>query len=410
MNPLFFIRLPHDASAPVSWLRAGETGAALGNVASGTLEQAATELLGLPGATVVVLVPATEVVFARAAVPGKTRARLLQALPYVLEDQLAEEVEQLHFAAGQRDTDGQLATAVVARTRMDEWHARLSTASIQADFMVSEMQLLPHAAHAWCVLQANGVALLRTGVQQGCATDGQNLGAVVQAALHEAGEARPERLRLIVTAGETPAEGVVAEGVERLVEVHAGHPLLLFARHFDPQTVINLLQGAYSKREQIGRLWRPWRVAAALLAVWLVFEVGVVVFESSRLARAQQQLTTDIEQIYRTSFPGARKVVNARVQMQHQLDALRASAGTGASDFLGLLASASVGLQADPAIALSGISYKERQLEIAVEVPDMQALDQLKQRLTQSQLAVEVQSVAARAGKVEGRLQIRSQS
>lgn len=410
MNPLFFIRLPHDASAPVSWLRTGETGASLGDVASGTLEQAAAELSGLPGVTVVVLVPATEVVFTRAAVPGKSRARVLQALPYVLEDQLAEEVEQLHFAAGQRDAEGQLAAAVVARSRMDAWIARLSAAGVQPDFMVSEMQLLPYAAQAWCVLQASGVAVLRTDAQQGCATDVQNLGAVVQAALHEAGAARPERLRLIVMADETAAEGAMVEGVESLVEVHAGHPLLLLAKHFDPQTVINLLQGAYSKREQIGRLWRPWRVAAALLAFWLVFEVGVVVFEASRLARVQQQLATDIEQLYRASFPGARKVVNPRVQMQHQLDALRASVGTSKSDFLGLLASASTGLRADPAIVLSGISYKERQLEIAVEVSDMQALDQLKQRLAQSQLAVEVQSVAAHAGKVEGRLHIRSQS
>ena len=67
MNSLFFIRLPHDASASVSWLRASEAGAALGDVTSGTLEQAAAEALHHPDTQVVVLVPASEVVFARAA-------------------------------------------------------------------------------------------------------------------------------------------------------------------------------------------------------------------------------------------------------------------------------------------------------------------------------------------------------
>ncbi len=121
MSQRIFIRLSHETSAAVSWLRASESGLALGNVTSGTLEQAAAEIAQQPGARIVVLAPASEIVFAQATVPGRTR--LAQAVPYALEEQLAADVEQLHFALGRREADGRIKTAVVSRAHMPNWLA-----------------------------------------------------------------------------------------------------------------------------------------------------------------------------------------------------------------------------------------------------------------------------------------------
>ncbi|MDO9371396.1 MAG: type II secretion system protein GspL [Gammaproteobacteria bacterium] len=407
MNQRIFIRLSHDASAAASWLRASEAGLALGNVMSGTLEQAAAEIVQQPGVQIVVLAPATEIVFAQAAVPG--RARLAQAVPYALEEQLAADVEQLHFALGRREADGRINTAVVSRAHMEDWLARLDAAGVQPDTLVSELQLLPLAPGEWSALRENGVVTVRTGAQQGLVVDSENLEAMMRAAMTEAGVDAPARVHLIDADLDTPLAAAV-EGVEFVREPCPAHPLSRLAKNFDAQGVINLLQGEYSRREQLGRLWRPWRAAAALLAVWLVFNIGITVFESIQLAREQSRLTAQVEQLYRKTFPDARKVVNVRVQMQRGLDALRASADAGNADFLGLLAASGAALHDNSAITLRGISYKDRQLEIDLEAKDMQALDQLKQRLMQSALAVEIQSAAAREGKVDGRLQIRRRS
>lgn len=409
MSQRIFIRLSHDASAAVSWLRASETGLPLGNVMSGTLEQAAAEILQQPGVQTVVSVPATEVVFARATVPGHGRARLTQAVPYALEEQLAAEVEQLHFALGRREADGQVNAAVVSRAHMQDWLARLSAAGLQPDYLMSEMQLLPLMPGEWSALRENSVVTVRTGAQQGLVVDSENLAAMIHAAVDEVRDGKPARVHLIDADLDAPLAAAV-EDVEFVREICHAHPLPLLVRNFDAQGAINLLQNEYSRREQLGRLWRPWRAAAALLAVWLVFNIGLTVFESIQLAREQGQLTAQVEQLYRKTFPDARKVVNVRVQMQRGLDALRANADAGSADFLNLLAASGAALHDNSAITLRGISYKDRQLEIDLEAGDMQALDQLKQRLMQSALAVEIQSAAAKEGKVEGRLQIRRRS
>lgn len=407
MSQRIFIRLSHDASAAVSWLRASEAGLALGNVMSGTLEQAAAEIVQQPGVQVVVLAPASEIVFAQAAVPGRTR--LAQAVPYALEEQLAADVEQLHFALGRREADGRINTAVVSRAHMQDWLARLGAAGVQPDALVSEMQLLPLAPGEWSALRENGVVTVRTGAQQGLVVDSENLEAMMRAAVREAGEHKPVRVHLIDADPDAPLAAAV-EGVEFVREPCHAHPLSRLAKNFDAQGVINLLQNEYSRREQLGKLWRPWRAAAALLAVWLVFNIGITVFEAVQFTREQGRLTAQVEQLYRKTFPDARKVVNVRVQMQRGLDALRANADAGNADFLGLVAASGAALHDNSAITLRGISYKDRQLEIDLEAKDMQALDQLKQRLMQSAFAVEIQSAAAREGKVDGRLQIRRRS
>lgn len=409
MSQRLFIRLALDVSAAVDWLRTSDGGLPLGAVMQGTLEQAAAALAQQPDVKTVVLVPATEVVFARVTVPGRGRARTAQALPFALEEQLADEVEQLHFALGQRAADGRTSAAVVSRAHMAAWLARLEAAGVQADYLVSELQLLPLVAGEWSALHECGTVVLRSGVQQGLAADAENQHVMLQAAVREAGVDKPARVRIIDADRDAPlaANQAAVDGVELVVETAHANPLQLLAKNFDAAGVINLLQGAYSRREQAGRLWRPWRAAAALFAVWLALEVGMTAFETNRLAREQQRLDAQVEQLYRKTFPDARKVVNVRVQMQRGLDALRVSADAGNADFLGLVAASGAALHDNSAITLRGISYKDRQLEVDLEAGDMQALDQLKQRLMQSALAVEIASTAARDGKVDGRLHIR---
>ena len=409
MSQRIFIRLSHDASAAVSWLRASEAGLALGNVMHGTLEQAAADIAQQPGTQTVVLVPATEVVFARATVPGRGRARLAQAVPYMLEEQLAADVEQLHFALGQREADGQVNAAVVSRVHMQDWLARLSSAGVQPDTLLSEMQLLPLVPGEWSALRESGVVTVRTGAQRGLVADSENLAAMMHAAVTEAGDGKPARVHLIDADIGTPLIAEV-DGVEFMREVCHTHLLPLLAKNFDAQGVINLLQGNYSRREQLDKLWRPWRVAATLFSVWLLLKIGITVFESVQFTREQSRLGVQVEQLYRSTFPDVRKVVNVRVQMQRGLDALRANADAGNADFLNLLAASGAALHNNAAITLRGISYKDRQLEIDLEANNLQALDQIKQRLLQSALAVEVQSTAAKEGKVDARLLIRRRS
>ncbi|ALP54308.1 hypothetical protein Tel_14785 [Candidatus Tenderia electrophaga] len=364
------------------------------------------------GERVIVLVPGEEVLLTQTEVPGHSRRLLAQAVPYALEEQLVEDVDDLHFALGAVAGD-RVQVAVVSRARMDAWLGELHQAGIEAERMVPDVLALPLHDDAWHVLRLKQRLLLRSGPQSGMVMDADNAAFWLAAVLKEA-EPKPAALRIqdfsdsAEPLSELGAELEPALEVERLEEPAAGLPVAVLASGFDAQQAINLLQGPYSRRERVSRYWRPWRAAAALLAGFIVVQFAAGVVERQQLEAQQQALDAEIEQIYRQAFPEARKVVNARVQMERALASLRGGGSAEGGGFAELLAQAGRQFNAAAGLALQRLSYKGGQLDVALLIGDLQQLDQLKQRLVdEAGLEVEIQSASARDNLVEARLKIK---
>ncbi len=397
MSNELFIRFDAGSTSTAHWLRrAAEGGAA----ASGHGELAEIGKVAA-GYRVVVIIPAHQVLLCRATVPGQKRRLLAQAVPYALEDQLAADVDTLHFAFGQISNDT-VAVAIIDRALMDVWLQRLREAGISPAALIPETVLLPWQAGEWQLACWDELCLLRHGEQSAIVMDSNNANTLIEAALAEAGETKPHRL--VIHAAAEP-------GFDNLPVETEHHPLpdsilLWLSQHYDERLSLNLMQGAYSRREQIGQYWRPWRAAAALLLVLLVVEVGVTVADYRRLGAEQVALQQQIETTYRQAFPEARKVVNPKVQMERALKELRG--GNSSTGLNTLLAEAGREFQASAGLTLQRLSYREGQLDVALTVTDLQQLDELKLRLTQGgKLQVEVQSASAQGSVVEARLKIK---
>ncbi len=381
-----------------SWVRLAADGSVHGP-GQGALAEIASG-----GERVTVLVPGEDVLLTQAEVPGHKRRLLARAVPYALEEQLVEDVESLHFALCGVDGE-RVNVAVVSRARLDQWLVRLQQAGIEAERIVPDVLALPLHDDAWHVLRLNDRLLLRTGPQVGMVIDAANAALSLTALLNET-ENRPDILRVQdFTASSEPLPPLDIETVE---EPAAGLPVAVMAAAFNDQQAINLLQGQYSRRERISRYWRPWRAAAALLVGFIVVQLAAGVVERQQLAAQKEALDAEIEQIYRQAFPEARKVVNARVQMERALTALRGGGSAEGGGFAELLAQAGRQFNNSPGLNLQRLSYKSGQLDVALLIGDLQQLDQLKQRLVdEAGLEVEIQSASARDNLVEARLRIR---
>src|SRR5207248_1404181 len=119
---------------------------------SGPLTAAVTRAAGR---RVWVIVPGTDVLLAEPEVPVKAGLKLQQLVPYALEEQLADNIEDLHFAIGKRASDSIRApVAVVARALLDEWLATLRSSGIEPEAIHAESDLLPgNPAHAVVLLE-----------------------------------------------------------------------------------------------------------------------------------------------------------------------------------------------------------------------------------------------------------------
>lgn len=354
------------------------------------------------GAHLVGMVPATDVTLASVTLPPVKRGQQRQAALFALEDQLIDDLDELHVAQGERASDGTLPVAVVRRARLEGWLETLSQHHLRPEQLRVDLLLLPWAEGEWSVLWEDAGVSVRTGTARGIGFEPEQWPLLWPRLLQEAGAHLPQRLRVYDARTNAtdplPLDAALPNGEVVVVPNAAG--LQWLATGDTTAAALNLLQGDYSRREQWGRLLRPWRPAAALLLLWLVLQGGMALFDLHTLRQQELQLDTQMEELYRKSFPAARKVVDPRLQMEQKLAALK----SGDSGFMKLAVAAAPALRTT---LVKGMRYQEGALDIDLSLPDMAALDGVRTALTAKGLQVEIGNTAQQDGKVESRLSLR---
>jgi general secretion pathway protein L len=135
MAEFLVIRLGADDDSYASWIAVDNDGTRRTPPVTGPLEEAVKDT---GSREVIALVPAGETSTLTCDLPAKG-ARLRAALPFALEEQVADEIENLHFAPGARRAGGDLPVTVVAHDRMDAWLERLRDAGISPARLVPEV-------------------------------------------------------------------------------------------------------------------------------------------------------------------------------------------------------------------------------------------------------------------------------
>src|SRR4051794_21309438 len=158
MADWLLLRLPRSPDQDASWIIADGRGNAVTAPQSGPLQQATARATGRH---VCVLVPGTDVLLAQPDVPVKAGTKLQQVVPYALEEQLAEDIDDLHFAIGRRvGVSSTTPVAVVAHSLMDDWLTLLKSNGLVPEVMYADSDLLPeNPGHAVALLESDVIVV-----------------------------------------------------------------------------------------------------------------------------------------------------------------------------------------------------------------------------------------------------------
>ena len=387
-----------------SWL-VMENGRPLGNLMRGDLSSA------LPLATnaqVIAAIPSEHVLLLDIAIPGRNRQRLLNAVPYAVEDQLIDDVDDLHFALSSQTINNQYTVAVIDRQRFISWQKVLTDAGLHPHAIFPDALALRHKEQNWSVLDSGERLYVRTETYHGFVTDKGSVQALLALSLREAKQ-KPRLIEVRKTAQSESDWPAAFEDIPVVVKESDLEATVLLACDYDTQTTINLMQGEFSRRENVSKHFRPWYSTAALLAVWLVWQGGLNVFQYYQLSAQHAAVKKQIDQVYRNTFPEARRVVNASLQMKQKLKELRKQSGQSTTTMSEMLSAAAPILMSAKGMKINNLRYQDGKMDLELELKDLQSLDALKEKLAQKQdWKVEIQSASSRKDKVESRLQIRS--
>ncbi len=411
MADWLLLRLPRTPSDAASWVIADSRGNTIAVPQSGPLSLAA---MRAGGRRVCVLVPGTDVLLAQPEVPVKAGAKLHQVVPYALEEQLAEDIDNLHFAIGKRMPDSQTTpVAVVAQSLMDEWLTTLKAAGLKPEVMYADSDLLPdNPGHAVALLEDDAVIVRPpTG-----ATITMPADAVVEALelakpVGEMGERTGRGLILYTGAAEWQHHSTRVEAVRDQfdgikVQLLTGGPLSLFAQQLPATNAINLLQGPYAQQNSLAVGWRAWRVAAFLLAALIGLHVAGKATELVLLKRAEKSLDASIDETFRQAMPGSQNTVDARRRMEQRLMQVRGGGGTSGG-LLGALGAVVEARSSSPGTTVQALSFRDGALDLKMAAPNADSLDQVSRTLRANGWQADLTSGTVVESGYEGRIQMR---
>ncbi|MES9812937.1 MAG: type II secretion system protein GspL [Candidatus Thiodiazotropha sp.] len=395
----------HDSDcSKVSWL---VKGGANPQPAEGTLADAAKLA---KGRRTLVFIPATELLITEVRIPTRNRQRLIQAIPFSLENELTEDVDQLHFAAGNIDSDDITPVLVIARQRLDRWLETLETAGIEPIAIYADLLSLPYENGAWTLYQDSRILNVRTDRTRGFSADAINGEALLRLALQQNSEHPPGKIDLFQSPDSQDLidinqfDGDYEISTKRL-DAHAELTALLADNLIDKQQV-NLLQGDYLRVVKLTLQWKRWLPAAVLAAVFIGLTLLMSIQQYRHYEQQSAALDKQIRETFQQAFPEVKRIVDPKVQMEQKLKSLRQGDSGSFLQFTSLFVPAASVIKSSPNTTLESISFRDGKLDLQLIIKELQALENLKQTIEAKKLAVEIRSANATGNQVTSHLRI----
>jgi general secretion pathway protein L len=406
MSDWLLLRLPRTSEQAATWLVVDARGAPTGPPQSGPLSLAVPRAAGR---RVCVLAPGADVLLAAPDVPHKAGARLQQLVPYALEEDLAENIDELHFAIGKRTADSlNTPVAVVARALLDEWLATLRAAGLEPEALYADSDLLPvNPGQAVALLEEDVVSVRPPGGSPvtlpadalgealEIAQSGADASAGARGLILYTGAAEWQRHSAQVEAARPRFDGIK-------VQLLTGGPLALFAQQLPAGTATNLLQGSYAPTATRAVGLKAWRLAAMLLAGLVALHVAGKTVELQVLKKRERQVDTSIRETFHQAMPGEASALDARRRMEQRLLAAR-GAGGGLLPALQALAQAR---DSAPGTSVQSLNFHSGSLEMKLSAPDASSLDRLSQSLRSNGWAADLTGGSNVSSGYEGRIQV----
>ena len=295
--------------------------------------------------------------------PNKRRPST-QALAFAVEDQLAEDLEQLHIAVGHMDAQRRYPLMMIHKERLKGLLELLDQRGLNIVSVQVDADLLP--PEAACKAQWDGRWIV---------------GGALEARLALSGPA----LDLVAARLPNPlTEGVIDWSVPH---THA----------------INLLQGEFARRAQ----GLPWRRFSAALLLMFAFALGFTHLRSNVLEDKAAQIYAQSEARFKTLYPEQTRIVDLSAQLK-ALQQQGAPAGNG--HMLRLLQ------LTEQVLGASSVDVQRMEWRatigwvLNINASSFAQLEQLRERGVQSGLPVTVGNASQQGGRVQAIVTVRDES
>ena len=342
---------------------------------------------------VVVGLPSDDVRSTLLKVSPEERKHLSKSLPYMMEEQVAEDVEELHFVASALGEE-QFLVAFTRQDKMADWVEQLSFNDSLKVFG-PEALCLPLEGDECCAVVDGDEVVLRWSDAHGARIDLSLLSTVLDS-LAEI----PSSLVIYGTDREQVVSQLTDDQAALVDWRQGGWGALLLLTKSAPQ--VNLRQGSFAPPLPLVKWWGVWKAVAIAASVALSLQFVSDVSQFQTLKQQNLELRSAIQDSYRKANPrGA--VVDAEKQLDRQIAEFAGEESVTA--FTPKLVDVVTATTAESG-RVTSINYTSGQLRLNLTAEDFASVEQIRQALERAGLKATLETSSARGDEVRARLRI----
>ena len=381
-----------------------------------TLSQNALENVLLIG-----LVPGDEALFCVADIPAKQTRFIQQALPYAVEEQIAQDIDSVHLALGSR-IEGGFRVAAIDRERMANWIDLFSGWDhLRLDAIFPDAALLPETDGGWSICLDGDNAMLISDRGEWLSIQSRNLAMFGYTMATPPSEEVVAEVPVTIYGTEQELDqqqAAISElrGAGRLrvrLETIELMPLelLAHAHHHHLSEPINLCQGSFGVKTGKASPLRAWKPLIAVACVWFVIQLGVEAGMGYYHQKHADETREQAMAIYRDTFPNDQRTHagNVRRVIEGQLRTI--GSGGPSADFITLMKYTGdqyAKVPQNQSLTFNSINYSRSRGELVVDIraDSYDRMSALRSGLTQQGLEAQIGSVVNESSGARGRLTV----
>ena len=365
MSEFLTVRLSSEPQSPVQWLVWSTSQQEV--IASGELsswEQLDELTPYAEKRSCIALLPGNECLIKRVEIPKGAARQFDSMLPFLLEDEVAQDIEDLHLTI--LDKDASHATVCgVDREWLKHALELFREANIIFRKVLPDTLAVPFEEQGISALQIDQHWLLRQGNYQAVSISEAWLPMFLQSDWVVAGE--EEQATTIFSYTAMPSDDVQQQsGVEWQAK-----PAELVMSLLSQQAItssVNLLTGTFKTKSSFSKYWRVWQkvaIAACLLVAVIVTQQVLKVQQYEAQAEAYR---AESERIFRAVLPGKQRIPTISYLKRQMNDEAKKYGGSGEGDsLLGWLALLPETLGQVKSIEVESIRYDGNRSEVRLQ-------------------------------------------
>lgn len=355
----------------------------------------------------VLVAPAIDVSARTIEYSDKEKKHIVQAIPFLLEDSLLTEADDLHVVMDAAEKPNAMDVVAIDQLLLQQWVQRFSDAGIRLSHCIAESLFLPASDAQWQIFYRGKEFIIRAESGESVAMDAEHF-ALSLDLLSDGYASLPNSVELITEndADFQQAMALMPSAVSPLVKnIQLGYADMLQQQFTSVAKVWNLLTGQFAVAQQWVAMIKPWRwVALSLLAVFCINMV-LTYSELQQMKQHNAMLKQQMDSVFRQVVPRG-NIVDHRKQLERHLK--KATAGGGGQAFIQRMDKIGSVLAEHKIQSVNALNYDMEKSEIRLDflVNDYDALQTIMTGFKNAGLVPEIQNSNAQGAQLRTRLRI----